>query len=96
MLDDYPGVTVSLKRLTFSAPFKPFVHRWAALTAALTSPAYDAATLSHVRLLHGILSAELADTIAAVRDYNLHKGDNLRPHLDHLPALERPPGHALR
>ena len=28
ILKGYPGITTSLERLSFSAPFKPFVHRW--------------------------------------------------------------------
>lgn len=32
-LADYPGVTTSLSRLEFAAPFAPFVHRWEALRA---------------------------------------------------------------
>lgn len=34
VLKDYPGVTTGLDRLTFAAPFQPFVHRWERLVHA--------------------------------------------------------------
>lgn len=69
VLQDYPGVTTALARLTFSAPFRPFVHRWDRLQAALNDPTHDDATRSHVKVLHDVLSAELKDVIEAAADY---------------------------
>ena len=69
VLKDYPGVTTKLSRLTFAAPFKPFVHRWAQFTEALESDKYDETTKSHAKLLYDVLLEELADVIAALKDY---------------------------
>ncbi|CAK7213823.1 hypothetical protein SBRCBS47491_001937 [Sporothrix bragantina] len=74
VLADYPGVTTSLQRLIFSAPFQPFVHRWAGLEDALADDkAYDEATRSHIKLLHDLLHTELKDTIRAVEDYKVNR-----------------------
>ncbi|CAK7199226.1 hypothetical protein SEUCBS139899_001900 [Sporothrix eucalyptigena] len=73
VLADYPGVTTSLQRLIFSAPFQPFVHRWSELKAAVGDPTYDEATRAHVKLLHDLLHKELKDTISAVDDYMVNR-----------------------
>ncbi|KAH7033464.1 uncharacterized protein B0I36DRAFT_240437 [Microdochium trichocladiopsis] len=73
VLKGYPGVTTTLVRLTFAAPFRPFVHRWAQLKEALQDEQYDEATREHLKLLHDVLHAELKDTIAAVKDYVKNK-----------------------
>ncbi|ORY71659.1 P-loop containing nucleoside triphosphate hydrolase protein [Pseudomassariella vexata] len=72
VLKDYPGVTTTLARLTFVAPFKPFVHRWEELTAALDGD-YDETTKSHLKLLHTVLFEELKDIISATKDYIKNK-----------------------
>lgn len=72
VLKDYPGVTTSLSRLIFSAPFKPFVHRRRELMAALNGE-YDETTKSHLDLLKGIIYSELKDVITATEDYIKHK-----------------------
>jgi hypothetical protein len=69
VLKDYPGVTTKLNRLTFTAPFKPFVHRWSEFTQVLDSDEYDEATKTHVKLLYDVLHDELKDVILAVKDY---------------------------
>ncbi|PYH44105.1 uncharacterized protein BP01DRAFT_383905 [Aspergillus saccharolyticus JOP 1030-1] len=66
-LSGYPGVTLSLHRLEFRAPFEPFVHRWEAFCAALQSEPDDV-TYRHADLLHRILDEELHDTIARKKD----------------------------
>jgi hypothetical protein len=68
VLRDYPGVTPNLARLTFTAPFKPFVHRWEQLTAALDGN-YDDTTKAHLNLLHTVLYEELKDIISTSKDY---------------------------
>jgi len=73
VLKDYPGVTATLVRLTFAAPFRPFVHRWPQLKQALVDEKYDADTREHLKLLHDVLHTELKDTIAAVKDYVKNK-----------------------
>lgn len=34
VLDGYPGVTMTLERVEFRSPFKPFVHRWERFASA--------------------------------------------------------------
>jgi len=72
ILNDYPGVTTTLDRLTFKAPFKPFVHRWANLVAALKNDA-ELETRSHLDLFHRIMGEELKDDLKARDDYILNK-----------------------
>lgn len=72
ILKDYPGVTTTLNRLTFKAPFKPFVHRWANLVKALENEA-DPETKSHLDLLHRTMGEELKDDLKARDDYILNK-----------------------
>jgi hypothetical protein len=72
VLKDYPGVTTSLSRLIFSAPFKPLVHRWYQLVAALDNE-QDRETKTHLKLLRDILYDELKNVIAATDDYIKNK-----------------------
>jgi hypothetical protein len=65
---NYPGVTCSLDRLVFSAPFEPFVHRWSELLQAIKTEK-DAQTKGHLELLHKLLREELKDTIKALEDF---------------------------
>ena len=59
MLVDYPGITTSLDRLVFKAPFRPFVHRWPRLLHLLQPEVtQDETARSHLRLLHDILYYE--------------------------------------
>ncbi|KAI0124181.1 hypothetical protein BJ170DRAFT_712188 [Xylariales sp. AK1849] len=68
ILHGYPGVTTNLAKLTFNAPFRPFVHRWRQFTAALDGH-YDETTKTHLRTLHQVLHEELKDVITATKDY---------------------------
>lgn len=72
VLKNYPGITTSLDRLEFRPPFKPFVHRWADLVAALKDEE-DTATKSHLELFHRIMEEELRDELKARDDYILNK-----------------------
>ncbi|CZS90199.1 related to TOB3 (member of AAA-ATPase family) [Rhynchosporium graminicola] len=72
VLKDYPGVTPTLNRLIFQAPFKPFVHRWTQLVSALDEHE-DGETKDHIQLLYTVLEAELRDIIAAKADYIKNK-----------------------
>lgn len=72
ILKDYPGITTTLDRLTFKAPFKPFVHRWSKLVAALKDEE-DEETKQHLDLLHRTMEAELKDDLTARDDYILNK-----------------------
>ena len=71
VLKDYPGITTTLDRLTFKAPFQPFVHRWKNLLEALASE-QDPEIKSHVELLYRILEAELRDDLKARDDFILN------------------------
>ena len=71
VLKDYPGITTTLDRLTFKAPFQPFIHRWKNLLDALESE-QDSETKSHLELLHRILEAELRDDLKARDDFILN------------------------
>ncbi|KAL9630516.1 MAG: hypothetical protein Q9204_004683 [Flavoplaca sp. TL-2023a] len=72
VLDDYPGVTTSLDRLTFKAPFKPLVHRWANLVSALEEEK-DVEAKSHLDLFHRTMKEELQDDLKARDDYILNR-----------------------
>ncbi|KAL6865498.1 hypothetical protein ACO1O0_001592 [Amphichorda felina] len=69
VLDGYPGIVTKVSRLTFSAPFECFVHRWDAFTAAKDDPEHDDLTRQHVDLLYNIMKAELGDLIRLRQDY---------------------------
>ncbi len=58
VLKDYLGVTTSLTRLKFQAPFKPFV----------IEREENEETKKHLRLLHSVLYGELKETITAKED----------------------------
>lgn len=71
VLKDYPGITTTLDRLTFKAPFQAFVHRWKNLLEALETE-QDPETKDHLALLHRILEAELRDGLKARDDFILN------------------------
>ena len=71
VLKDYPGITTNLNRLTFKAPFQPFIHRWKNLLEALESE-QDLETKSHLELFHRVLEAELRDDLKARDDFILN------------------------
>ena len=71
VLKDYPGITTTLDRLTFKAPFQAFIHRWKNLLEALESEE-DPETKGHLELLHRILEAELRDDLKARDDFILN------------------------
>ncbi|ROV92000.1 hypothetical protein VSDG_07632 [Cytospora chrysosperma] len=72
ILKDYPGVACELKRLTFEAPFRPFVHRWVALVEYMNQPDLDEKTKEHLVILYDILKYEIGDSIKAFEDYVLN------------------------
>ncbi|KAL8996524.1 MAG: hypothetical protein Q9169_003991 [Polycauliona sp. 2 TL-2023] len=72
VLVDYPGITTSLDRLTFKAPFRPLVHRWANLVSVLEEE-NDAEAKSHLELFHRTMQEELQDDLKARDDYILNK-----------------------
>ncbi|KAL8796535.1 MAG: hypothetical protein Q9195_001209 [Heterodermia aff. obscurata] len=72
ILKDYPGITTTLDRLTFSAPFKPFVHRWSKLADTLKDEK-DEKTKAHLELLYTTMEAELKDDLKARDDFIVNK-----------------------
>jgi hypothetical protein len=66
------GITCTLKRLVFQAPFNPFVHRWEEFATALDEEE-DEETRKHLELLFKVLEAELKDVISARLDYIKNK-----------------------
>lgn len=72
VFDDYPGITTTLDRLTFTSDFRPFVYRWHKFEETLAATA-DQETKKHLELLHKVLHSELKDTIAAKKDL-IHHG----------------------
>ena len=71
ILKEYPGITTTLDRLTFKAPFQAFIHRWKNLLEALEFE-QDPETKKHLELLHRILEAELRDYLKARDEWRYH------------------------
>lgn len=71
VLKDYPGITTNLNRLTFTAPFEAFVHRWNWLADAVKTEE-DLDTKAHLDLFYAILEGELHDDIKAKDDFILN------------------------
>ncbi|KAJ5352202.1 hypothetical protein N7452_001176 [Penicillium brevicompactum] len=67
VLDKYPGVTTTLDRLEFTAPFRPFVHRWEEIIR-LRDEEEDPITKTHVDLFYRIMDEELRDVIDHKKD----------------------------
>ncbi|OQE22976.1 hypothetical protein PENSTE_c009G03378 [Penicillium steckii] len=67
VMADYPGLTLSLNRIEFEKPFKPFVHRWKQFCEAIESE-QDPVVLNHAKLLYDILSQELEEIISRKND----------------------------
>lgn len=68
----YPGVFCGLSRLVFTAPFKPFVHRWGKLLEYVERTDHTETMAAHLKLLHEVLRRELSDSIRAFEDYIKH------------------------
>ena len=71
VLIDYPGITTNLNRLTFKAPFQPFIHRWKNLLEAWESE-QNLETKAHLELFYRVLEAELRDDLKARDDFILN------------------------
>ena len=71
ILEDYPGITTTLDRLTFHSPFQPFVHRWSRLVNVLDNEE-DQDTRSHLALFRRIMETELKDNLKARDDFILN------------------------
>ncbi|KAK4102405.1 P-loop containing nucleoside triphosphate hydrolase protein [Parathielavia hyrcaniae] len=68
------GITPSLKKLVFRAPFQPFFYRWDRLTEILErQKTEDPDAAAYTQLLYDVLDAEIRDCRAEVADL-LHNG----------------------
>ncbi len=69
VFDGFKGITPSLKKLVFRAPFKPFHHRWARFTEILErQKTEDPAAAAYTQLLYDVLDTEIRDIRAEVAD----------------------------
>jgi hypothetical protein len=69
VLKDYPGITTSLDRLVFRAPFHPFVHRWNRLIDLMEEDDFEVdLARQHLQLFHDTIYEELKNAIAAKID----------------------------
>ncbi|KAH7064974.1 P-loop containing nucleoside triphosphate hydrolase protein [Macrophomina phaseolina] len=64
----YNGITTSLERLVFKAPFRPFFYEWDRLREAVMQE-QDPVSREHGRLLRTTLKADLNDTLALSKDH---------------------------
>ncbi|KAI8276246.1 hypothetical protein K4K56_001138 [Colletotrichum sp. SAR 10_98] len=65
----YPGVSTTLKKVEFKAPFQPFFHRWRALQKCVEdAEGADELAKQHVKLLYDVLAPEIKPQIERARD----------------------------
>jgi hypothetical protein len=69
VFDGYKGITATLNKLVFRSPFHPFYHRWSLLKELVDShDGEDSPDARHARLFYGLISDQLHDTIADIKD----------------------------
>lgn len=69
----YDGITPTLKKVVFKAPFHPFYYRWKLFRQILERQRReDPAAAAHSQLLYDVLGAELSDTMAELEDHLSH------------------------
>lgn len=68
VFEGYDGITTSLERLVFQAPFYPFFYEWENLKDVVRQE-QDPVRKEHGRLLRRTLDAELKDSIALSKDH---------------------------
>lgn len=69
VFDGFKGITPSLKKLVFRAPFKPFHHRWNRFTQILERQKQeDPGAAAYTQLLYDVLDAEIRDVRTEVAD----------------------------
>ncbi|KAJ8130344.1 hypothetical protein O1611_g3284 [Lasiodiplodia mahajangana] len=69
LFQEYEGITTTLKKLVFKAPFHPFYFEWARLEQMACSEE-NAIRKNHILLLQSILGRELKETIATSMDFD--------------------------
>ncbi|KAF4465443.1 ATPase [Fusarium albosuccineum] len=69
VFEGYEGITTSLKKLVFKAPFRPFHYRWKRLTDILERQKNEASpAAAYTQLLYDVLSKELGDARTEIDD----------------------------
>ncbi|KAL7626543.1 hypothetical protein AAE478_003315 [Parahypoxylon ruwenzoriense] len=69
VFEEYSGITTTLKKLVFKAPFHCFFHEWHRLESVIRE-IKDPICKDHGRLLRKILKSELRETISLSNDLN--------------------------
>ncbi|POS74188.1 ATPase [Diaporthe helianthi] len=73
VFEGYQGITPSLKKLVFKAPFHPFHYRWAKFKQIFErQKVQDADSASYTQLLYDVLHTELNETMAEIDDLVAH------------------------
>lgn len=67
----HQGITTTIARLEFHAPFKPFIQRWEKLIEALNT--HEGETKTHLELLHKVLKKNVWEIIDAKKDFLANK-----------------------
>lgn len=81
VFEGYKGITASLKKLVFKAPFHEFYYRWGRLSEILERQRRDdPVAATYTQLLYDVLGAELADLRLEIVDLLFH-GVITYPHL---------------
>ncbi|KAI1320518.1 P-loop containing nucleoside triphosphate hydrolase protein [Xylariaceae sp. FL0255] len=87
LFENYKGITTSLQKLVFEAPFHPFYHRWTKFKDIIKDQTQnDQQSAIYSQLLFNFLEAELRDVMAEIQDLR----DNAVVTFPHLWALFEP------
>ncbi|KAK7946107.1 AAA family ATPase [Apiospora aurea] len=71
----YGGITASLNKLVFRAPFHPFYHRWARFQSLLAQKKLeDASAAAYSQLLYDVLEQEIRETMEEANDLCAKQG----------------------
>ncbi|KAM0431465.1 hypothetical protein ACHAPT_005443 [Fusarium lateritium] len=69
VFEGYQGITTSLKKLVFKAPFRPFYFRWKQLATILEHQnQHDQDAAAYTQLLYDVLHDELHEQITEIND----------------------------
>ncbi|KAF6813996.1 hypothetical protein CMUS01_12723 [Colletotrichum musicola] len=69
VFEGFEGITTSLKKLVFKAPFHPFYYRWSTLQQILEKQKkLEPDAGKYTQLLYNILEKELRDVMAEIKD----------------------------
>lgn len=74
VFEGYQGITPSLKKLVFRAPFRPFFYRWALFEKIFQRQKLeDPESARYTQLLYDVLQSELRDEMDEVDDLVAHR-----------------------